>query len=179
MQQALKDFQKAMRKVRKEYKKQGRELFWIRNIEQGTRGAWHIHLVVNEIGDSARILKEAWKKGGMYLTQIRLGGDLYDADFSRLANYLTKDEHTVERKKNGEPAKPKIRESNYGSSRNMPLKEPHVDKLVRWKPKPKAKKGYYISKIVEGINPVTGFLYRRYTMYREAAGSRSRNVRLE
>ena len=66
MNGALKDFQKAMRKVRAEYKKRGRELFWIRNIERGNKGAWHIHLVVNEIGDTASILQKAWKKGGTW-----------------------------------------------------------------------------------------------------------------
>ena len=34
MQAALKDFQKAIRKVREDYKKRGYELFWIRNIER-------------------------------------------------------------------------------------------------------------------------------------------------
>ena len=170
MKEALKDFQKAIRYVRKEYAKRDRELFWIRNIERGTKGAWHIHLVVNEIGDSANILKEAWKKGGMYICQIQNNEKLYDKDFSQLANYMTKDDHTVEKKKNGEKGKPRISESSYSTSRNMPLKEPKVDKLIRWKEKPKPKKGYYIEKIYEGVNPVTGYLYRRYTMYRDRRG---------
>lgn len=55
MNEALKDFQKAIRKVRKEYQKRGYEVFWIRNIERGTKGAWHIHIVLNEIGDTASI----------------------------------------------------------------------------------------------------------------------------
>ena len=59
MQAALKDFQKAIRKVREEYRKRNYELFWIRNIERGTKGAWHIHLIINEIGDTASILKKA------------------------------------------------------------------------------------------------------------------------
>ena len=59
---ALKDFQKAMRSVRKEYKKRGQELFWIRNIERGTKGAWHIHLIVNEIGETASIYREPGRR---------------------------------------------------------------------------------------------------------------------
>ena len=59
-----------------------------------------------------------------------------------------------------------VRELHYPLVGNMPLPEPKVDKLLRWKPEPKPKKGYYIAKIVEGINPVTGFKYRRYTMIR-------------
>lgn len=61
MQAALKDFQKAMRYVRREFKKRGYEVFWIRNIERGTKGAWHIHLVINEIGDTASIITKAYK----------------------------------------------------------------------------------------------------------------------
>lgn len=166
MEEALSHFQKAIRKVREDYKKRGYELFWIRNIERGTKGAWHIHLVINEIGDTASILKKAWRHGGTYTTEIRLSEKLYDEDFSKLAAYITKDEYTVYLKTDGIPEKPRIREANYNISRNMPLPEPKVDKLVRWKAEPKPKKGYYIINQVEGINPVTGFKYRRYTMIR-------------
>lgn len=165
MEEALKDFQKAIRNVRKEYKKRGYELFWIRNIEQGTKGAWHIHLVVKEIGDTASILQKAWPKGGTWFTEIRKS-KLYDEDFTKLANYLTKDENTVETKKDGSPGKPRLKGANYNISRNMPLPEAKVDKLKRWKKEPKPKQGYYIAKIHEGINPVTGYKYRQYTMIR-------------
>lgn len=165
MAAALKDFQKAMRYVRKEYKKRGYELFWIRNIEQGTKGAWHIHLIINEIGDTASIIQRAWDKGGTWFTEIRKS-KFYDEDFTKLSNYITKDEHTAETKKDGTPGKPRLKAANYGTSRNMPLPEPKKDKLLRWKAEPKPKKGYYIAHIYEGKNPITGFKYRRYTMIR-------------
>ncbi|WP_243133462.1 hypothetical protein [[Ruminococcus] torques] len=41
---ALKDLQKALRKLRPKYKKANTPFYWIRNIERGTKGAWHIHL---------------------------------------------------------------------------------------------------------------------------------------
>lgn len=166
MKAALKDFQNAIRKVRKEYKKRGYELFWIRNIERGTKGAWHIHLVINEIGDTASIVKNAWTKGGTYISEIRFNDKVYDEDFTKLASYITKSENTEELKKDGTRAKSRIKEASYNTSKNMPLPEPKVDKLVRWKESPKPKKGYYIARIHEGINPVTGFRYRRYTMIR-------------
>lgn len=165
MQAALKDFQKVMRYVRREFKKRGYEVFWIRNIERGTKGAWHIHLVINEIGDTASIITKAWTKGGTWSIEIK-NSKYYDEDFTKLANYMTKDEHTTEEKKDGKPGKPRLSEANYNTSRNMPLPEPKVDKLQRWKEEPKSKKGYYIAKIHEGINPVTGYKYRRYTMIR-------------
>lgn len=164
MKEALQHFQKAIRKVREQYRKKGYELFWIRNIEKGTKGAWHIHLVVNEIGDTAGILKNAWKHGGTYTTEIQLSDKLYDEDFTKLAAYITKNEKTEELKEDGTPAKPRIKEASYNISKNMPLPEPKVDKLVRWKQEPESKKGYYLLRVIEGINPVTGFKYRRYTM---------------
>lgn len=166
MASALKDFQKAMAIVRREYKKRGRELFWIRNIEQGTKGAWHIHLVINEIGDTASILKKAWPHGGVWVTEIRNSPKIYDEDFTKLASYMTKDEYSVIPKKDGTPGKPKIREANYNTSRNMPLPEPKEKILVRWQEEPKPPKGYQIIGLHEGINPVTGYKYRRYTMVR-------------
>lgn len=166
MKDALKDFQRAMKYVRKEYRKRGRELFWIRNIERGTKGAWHIHLVINQIGDTASIIQKAWKKGGTYITEIRNNSKLYDEDFTKLAAYMTKNERTVEMKADGEPGKPRLKESSYNTSRNMPLPEPKVDKLVIWRKMPKVKSGYYVAAYHEGVNPATGFRYRRYTMIR-------------
>lgn len=165
MASALKDFQDAMKRVRREYKKRGAELFWIRDIERGTKGAWHIHLVINEIGDTVSIIQKAWKKGGTWSIDIK-NSQYYDEDFTKLANYMTKDENTAYTKKDGTPGKPRIRESSYNTSRNMPLPEPKPKKLRRWKKEVKPKKGYYIARIHEGINPVTGFKYRRYTMIR-------------
>ena len=165
MKSALKHFQIAMRHVRKEYKKRGRELFWIRNIERGTKGAWHIHLVINEIGGTAGILEKAWEHGVTYCSAIRKNDKVYDEDFTKLASYITKDENTRYKKADGEYGKSRIKEASYSTSRNMPLPEPKEKKLVRWKEEPKPKKGYCIIRIHEGINPM-GFRYRRYTMVR-------------
>ncbi len=171
MQHALADFQKMMRKVRREYAKRGKELRWIRNIERGTKGAWHVHLAVNEIGETASILQRAWENGAVYVSTIRLNDKIYDEDFSKLAAYLTKDENT-KRSRDGKEERPRVAESSYGSSRNMPLPEPKVDKLKRWREEPKPKKGYYIAHVHEGVNPVTGHRYRRYTMIRLRKGER-------
>lgn len=165
MQAALKDFRRSIAKVRREYRKRGYELFWIRNIEQGTKGAWHIHLIVNEIGDSASIVQKAWDHGGTWITEIKRS-KFYDEDFMKLACYMTKDKNTTEQKKDGTEGKPKIKESSYNTSKNMPLPDPHEDKLRRWKKEVKPKKGYYIARIWEGINPKTGYKYRRCTMIR-------------
>ena len=167
MQTALTHFKKAMRKVRTEYKKRGYEVFWFRNIEQGTRGAWHIHLVINRIPGTVSILESAWEYGGTYSVKIKKSKH-YDEDFTKLANYMTKNEHTIVYKEDGTQAKSKIKEASYWTSKNMPVQKPKEDKLLRWKELVVPKKGYYIVKdsFYEGINPVTGYPYRRYTMIR-------------
>ena len=165
MKTALQPFQKAMRYVRREYKKRGAPLFWIRNIEKGTRGAWHIHLVIKYIPVAAGILEVAWPHGGTYMVKIKKSKH-YDEDFTKLANYMTKDEHTQEKRKDGQLAEPRISEASYSTSRNMPLPEPRTKRVKRWQQAPKPWKGYYIVSIHEGINPATGFKYRRYTMIR-------------
>ena len=163
MKEAIKHFGDAMRKVRREIRKRGYENFYIRNIERGTKGAWHIHFVVKEVGDTASIVQNAWDKGGTWLTKIK-DSDYYSEDMLKLAEYLTKDEYSTETKKDGTQSKPRIRESSYRCSKNMPLPKPHPDKLYRWKKEIKPKKGYYIARMWEGINPKTGYKYRRYTM---------------
>lgn len=72
MDTAKKQFLKMMDKLRKIYRKKGRVLFWIRNIERGTKGAWHIHCIINDIGNTAngyiwmRGTFEREKYGGHY-----------------------------------------------------------------------------------------------------------------
>lgn len=153
MKGALKDFAAFRRRVIREFEKRGVTLYWIRNIEKGTRGAWHVHLVIKETGDTASIVQKAWTKGGIYTEKIGQCG-YYDEDFERLAAYITKDERTEKR----------ISEASYGASRNMPTPEPKIEKLVRWKTKTVPKKGYTMVRIFEGINEMTGYDYRRYTM---------------
>lgn len=166
MQAALKDFQKAIRKVKREYEKKGKELFWIRNIERGTKGAWHIHLVVNEIGGSAAIVKDAWTKGGVWCETIGNQEGSGEEWYVRLSEYLTKSEKTVELKKDGTPSKPKIKESSYNTSRNMPIRPPEVERLKRWYEVPLGKKGYVLAEITQDINQHTHFPWRKYTLIR-------------
>ncbi len=166
MGEAMKDFKKAVDRIRKEYRKRDYELFWVRNIEQGTRGAWHIHMVVNDIPDTGNILKKAWKKGFVYQIAIKDSDKYFDEDFMKLAEYLTKDEYTREKKQDGTIGKPRIKESSYSHSRNMQIVPPKKEKLRRWKREVEPKKGYYIARIWEGINSATGYKCRRYTMIR-------------
>lgn len=52
METAKKHLAQAMRKVREKYKKAGKKMRWMANIEVGTKGAWHVHIVINRIADA-------------------------------------------------------------------------------------------------------------------------------
>lgn len=154
MDTAKKHFSKFLDCVRKEYKKRGAVLLWMRNIEFGKKGAAHIHLIINRIPDTDIILAEAWKEHGKVFYQL-----LYEkGEFKELAEYITKTPDTDSR----------LRETDYAPSRNMPLKEPKKKRFVQWKKEPREEKGFYLDKesLHEGNNPVTGYKYRCYTLIR-------------
>lgn len=152
MQTAKKQFSDAIKIIRREYRKRGKELYWIRNIEVGTKGAWHIHICVNRIPDTDLILKKAWKFGCVTNKLMYEQGE-----FRELAEYITKTPKTDKR----------LKESSYSTSKNMPLPEPEVRKVKRLG-KPKEVEGFYLDKpsFHEGENRVTGYPYRCYTLLR-------------
>lgn len=152
MKTAVKQLGKYLRRVRREYQKAGHELRYLRNIEVGTRGAWHIHLITNRIADADLILN-SWPYGGVDFKLLYERGD-----FRELAAYITKTPETD----------PRLKESSYHGSQNLPVPEPEVKRMAYWKKEPQPKEGFYIDKdeFHEGINPVTGCKYRYYTMIR-------------
>ena len=156
MGEAKEHFREFIRILRREYARRGETLRWIRNIEVGSRGAWHIHMVVNRIQDADLIIRKAWDKGRAVYQLLYERGE-----FRSLAAYLTKDPKTDIR----------LREASYSTSRNMPLKEPEIREYHRmktWKEEPKVPDGYYLDRetLHEGVNPVTGYRYRTYTLLR-------------
>lgn len=155
MKTAKEDFAKFIREVRKQYKKRGYELKWMRNIEVGTRNGWHIHLIINRCPDTDIILAEAWKKGKVINELMYEKGEFRD-----LAAYITKTPKTD----------PRLKETHYSASRNLPIPEPVKKVYLKWKTwgKVRVPKGFYLDKesIHEGINPVTGYPYRHYTLLR-------------
>lgn len=155
MRTAKKHFSHFIRRVRAEYRKRGEPLFWMRNVEVGTKGAWHIHLIINRIPDTDIILDEAWEHGIVQYESMKKKGE-----FRQLASYITKTPRT----------EPRLKEADYSCSRNMPLPPPEKKVISRWAvwKEIKIPKGFYLDKdsIHEGINPVTGYPYREYTFLR-------------
>lgn len=151
-----KDIGRFTRKLRKEYRKRGYELKWVRNCEIGIRGAPHCHMVVNRIPELDIILREVWQEGRVFTNLL-----YDDGKFKRLAEYLAK---------SPESSPDKVQESKYSSSRN--LKKPKVKKKVMgrrsWSDKAPKKRHYDLDKdsYFVGTNPVTGYLYRHYEFVR-------------
>lgn len=153
MAAAKKDFKKFADRLRAEYRKKGYTLKWIRNIEVGTRNAWHIHVVVNRIPDADVLIRKAWKHGGVNFKLLYEEGE-----FAKLAEYMTKTPETD----------PRLKEASFSVSRNIPLPDPVKKPRKTWKKKVYVPKGYYLDQesFWEGENRLTGQRYRRYTFLR-------------
>lgn len=157
MEEAKKDFRKFIRAVSQEYKKRGAPLKWIRNIEVGTKGAWHIHLVVNRIPDADIIIRESWPHGKAWYELLYEKGEFRD-----LAAYITKTPET----------EPRLKESSYSTSRNLPVPPPDKKIISRWstwgegvKLRKDTARNWYIDQesYHEGVNKY-GHRYRTYTL---------------
>lgn len=153
------DIQKMIRKVRNQYRKLGQELKYIYRIGIGSKGGRHVHILVNRIDSTDTIVSDAWKKGHV---NFRL---LYEeGGYKKLADYIAKE------LEEWEPEDMK----RFHPSRNLIRKEPEEKEIRRRNLVdkqgnpiyPKAKKGYYIDpdSVKTGINKVTGFAYRHYTL---------------
>lgn len=166
MKTAQKLFSKFIRIVRRGFRKKGQELRWLNNIENTTTNNWHIHLVINDLeGENIiKLMNKAWPHGKVKDPQL-----LYEkGEMRALAAYITKNEKTKPEYVPPGILDHKITEAKPSASKNMPLPLPKVDKLKRWTKEPKPKEGFYIdpNTLFEGINPVTGYKYRHYTMIR-------------
>ena len=152
-----------IRTARRRYKKYGQELKYILRMGIGKKGGPHIHILVNRFSTSDTgtdlIFSSIWKKGHInFRTTYEAGG------FRDLAKYVTKP------LEDWEPETLK----RYSPSKNLIRKEPKekpVDRRSLMDSQghpipPKAPKGYYVDpdSIRQGINPVTGFAYRHYTI---------------
>lgn len=154
--QAKNDIQKFINRMKYRYKKAGEEFRYIVITEVGKRGGIHHHMVMNRIQDADRMIAEQWKYGGAVHELIRTTAE----DYKRLADYIAK-----------QPAEDNaIKDKWFSRSRN--LKQPEVKRQIMkrrtFSEEIRPKKGYVVVKesIYSGTNPITGHLYRHYTMER-------------
>ena len=164
MAEAAKIWSKTCDKLRSHYRKNDVPFQWIRNIEVGSRGAWHIHVVLKNCPGIIEALTKAWTTGTRK-EKKSLGSVLIkpmdtEGEFAKLAAYMTKTPETDKR----------IVESSYSTSRNLPVPEPKERKYERWKSfdgkDPRMiPKGWYVdpSSFVEGITRA-GYPFRRFQL---------------
>ena len=174
MQACKDDWKRLTGILRRVFKKNGAPLMWIRNIEAGTKGAWHIHAVVKELPPgsvdlegkpttTAKLVSKIWQKK---MKHGRVDTQYLQEDVSDLADYITKSPESS--KETGHT----VKESNCSASRNMPLPEPEVKRYSRWKTfvdrDIKVPKGWALDKesVRESNNPYTGYPRREYRLIR-------------
>lgn len=137
-----KDFQRFVRKLREEYRKQGREMKWVHVMEVGSRGSRHHHVVLNHI--DTRIIQEVWDQVYPDKAPGRKGSTIHfsplntNGDYARLASYLLKTAGKDE----------SIMKQGYSRSRNLRL--PKIKREVvgasTFRKEPKPPEGYFIEK---------------------------------
>lgn len=168
MDQAKRDFTRFMGMVKRRFQKAGADPRWIRNIEQGTRGGWHAHLLIgNEAAlDVEGILTEVWEKK-MGLGRVISERTYMDGGFRNLSAYMAKEA----RKNDG------TLRTSFSTSRNLIRPERERTEYVRrsairedgtWK-EIVAPDGYYLDtdSVETWENPVTGYPCRRYMLLKE------------
>lgn len=167
----LRDFKNFRTRLRNRFKSRGQPLKFIYRIEIGKQGGTHIHILVNDIGGTDKLVAKEWEKvdqnAGIYFTPAYEEGG-----FEKLAKYVTKKPKGKELEQlSFFPEEERKHYIAYNRSRNLIKLEPETNEYSHWtmarilRDGPKATPGYYIDKstIVQGINPFTGYSYLRYT----------------
>ena len=116
-----------------------------------------MHMALGYAQGADRMLDDAWQYGHVYSTALYKQGEFRD-----LAEYIAKGE-------------------KYNHSRGMTVPREEKPRLLRRADLlnyPKAEKGWQVMKesVEEGINPVTGCPFLRYTLVKEVTGSRGRQL---
>ena len=152
-----------LRELRKQFKKQGRELKYIHVMEIGEKGARHHHLVINQI--DTKILQECWYKAYEGHNRVKVFPLDDSGNYAQLASYLIKyTDKTVGTEK-------ALQGRRWNPSRNLyrPVPEYRIVTNREWfKAEARPIKGYYVDKnsISKGVHSPEyyGYGYFRYTL---------------
>ena len=169
METVRKDLRHLTEWLKRQYAKTGLELKWIRNIERTKRGVIHIHMLVNNPPgrDMGREIRSWWKE--RHGTIVKVSDTYLDGAFAKLAAYLSKSQ----RDESGAMT------SRYSRSRNLVVPDPEIKEFARWNVRrkgvwidPRIPKGYELVKesLYEGIDLITGYPIRYYTLIRSGTG---------
>lgn len=155
--QAKKLLNKFIANMRRAYKAAGKEFKWIAVTERGKKGQLlHHHLIIEEVEGVQKLIKKYWKYGNSHWS------DIYeDGAMEQLASYMVKKE--AKYPDEDEPAG-----TGYTHSRNLKIPKAKRQTMRRrtWPEQPKIPKGWELIKdsLIDGINPVTEYPYRHYSL---------------
>ena len=161
MKEAQAIFKDFYQKLRKWYRENFYDLFWIANIEVTPRGAWHIHFICNKIPAAGDKIKDLWwQYGGVHDQQIR---DLTRGG-KELGAYIAKTPDST-----AAAGEHRVAESKLTHSRNLVIPKAEEKPISGWKLEdaPRVPKGWYLVKesYFEGIN-IDGYRYRTFKLAR-------------
>lgn len=151
-----------LRRLKALYKRNGKELKYIKVSAYGSKGGIHHHIVINNIGIDINKITALWQ----YSKRTPDFTPLYDTgEYSALASYL------IKQSKIGHNAET-ISGRRYSGSHNLKqpelIKDIYIPKIV-WKELPTPKRNYIIDidSIEAGVNELTGRPYLFYRMIKQ------------
>lgn len=155
------DMQKMIEKfidnLRKEFRKQDRELKYIYVKEIGKRGGRHVHILMSKV-DTETLMK-CWPHGGIHLDPLISGGQ-----YAKIAAYFIKYAQKTEETEG------KLIGKRWYASRNLTRPEPEKEVIsaASFRKTIKPMEGYVLDKesVQSGISEFTGYGYFSYTLIR-------------
>ena len=164
-EQAAADRKKMIAKLRKEFRRQGKELKYVVVTEYKNKRIHH-HIVINS--QDVGLITKLWGKGGVHFTALREEGDFHD-----LAEYLIKETEKTFREPDSH------HRQRYSRSRNLIMPQTKRDEtsLKEMMDDPTPISGYYIPKdrVRRYEHPVTGIDHLEYI---EVALEKPRNYKV-
>ncbi|MGN0409427.1 MAG: hypothetical protein ACI4E3_03365 [Candidatus Fimousia sp.] len=141
-----------LEKMRKEYRRAGKELKYVHVFEIGKRGARHHHLVMNSI--DTKLIRKCWPHGYIHTSLLDDTGQ-----YSKLAEYLLKFSGRNVGKWTGK---------SYSKSKNLVIPVPKkriISGRDMYREEAVPKKGYYIDQdTVRSGETIYGYKFFSYIM---------------
>ena len=151
---AKKDLQKFIRKLRDKMHKEGQELKYVSVTEYG-KNTIHHHLVIKKTADP-NIIQQCWTKGYVKFSPLRGEGD-----FSALSDYMLK-----QTCKSYELSDEGVFKKRWNQSSNLVIPEPQIEVVGSdsWRSDPVVPQGYQLiqDSLRVGVSDYTGYAYQHY-----------------
>lgn len=152
-----KDVENFLKRVRRRFQKQGKQMKYVYAVGYGEGNAAHIHLVIN--GDiDLKEITDCWNYGFIRATRLDPSGD-----YIQLADYILK--HTKKTFNNPEKA---VFHKRWNQSTNLIIPVPKKKKIKAsfWLKTPRIPKGYILisNSMVNSVSEYDGSYYQYYRL---------------